>query len=319
MRGGVQSAMLDVQHLTKRYGALTAIQDVSFTVRPGEVLGLLGPNGSGKSTTVKILTGLLQATSGTVCLDGTDTFANRQAYKSTIGYVPEEPHLYSYLTGPEYLQLVGRLRRIPDAVLDDKIERFLKLLGIFDDRYQTLSSYSKGMRQKVLISAAVLHNPRIVILDEAFSGLDVSAARVLKAFVRALAEEGKIVVFSSHVLEVVEQVCSRVVILKDGRIVGHDSVAKSSQHPSTSVTRRGLCSPHGRRECGRSATGAHSSHESVTCSSSTTRSRRSRTASLLAPRRGRRGGRRSPCCAAPSSRSSLPAKLSPPICGSVRR
>jgi ABC-2 type transport system ATP-binding protein len=224
-RDGVQAGMLDVHHLTKRYGALTGIQDVSFTVRPGEVLGLLGPNGSGKSTTVKILTGLLQPTSGTVCLDGTDTFANLQAYKSTIGYVPEEPHLYSYLTGPEYLQLVGRLRRIPDTVLDDKIERFLKLLGIYDDRYQTLSSYSKGMRQKVLIAAAVLHNPRIVILDEAFSGLDVSAARVLKAFVRALADEGKIVVFSSHVLEVVEQVCSRVVILKDGRIVGHDSVA----------------------------------------------------------------------------------------------
>jgi ABC-2 type transport system ATP-binding protein len=224
-RDGVQTGMLDVQHLTKRYGALTGIQDVSFTVRAGEVLGLLGPNGSGKSTTVKILTGLLQPTSGTVYLDGTDTFANLQAYKSTIGYVPEEPHLYSYLTGPEHLQLVGRLRRISDAVLDDKIERFLTLLGIYDDRYQTLSSYSKGMRQKVLIAAAVLHNPRIVILDEAFSGLDVSAARVLKAFVRALADEGKIVVFSSHVLEVVEQVCSRVVILKDGRIVGHDSVA----------------------------------------------------------------------------------------------
>ena len=224
-RDGVQAGVLDVRHLTKRYGALTGIQDVSFTVRPGEVLGLLGPNGSGKSTTVKILTGLLQPTGGTVYLDDTDVFGNLQTYKSTIGYVPEEPHLYSYLTGPEYLQLVGRLRRIPDAVLDDKIERFLKLLGIYDDRYQTLSSYSKGMRQKVLIAAAVLHNPRIVILDEAFSGLDVSAARVLKAFVRALADEGKIVVFSSHVLEVVEQVCSRVVILKDGRIVGHDSVA----------------------------------------------------------------------------------------------
>ena len=152
-------------------------------------------------------------------------FANLQEYKAGLGYVPEEPHLYSYLTGPEYLRLVGRLRRVPEAVLDDKIERFLQLLGIYDDRYQTLSSYSKGMRQKVLIAAAVLHNPRIVVLDEPFSGLDVTAARVLKAFVRALADEGKIVVFSSHVLEVVEQVCSRVAILKDGRMVGHDSVA----------------------------------------------------------------------------------------------
>jgi ABC-2 type transport system ATP-binding protein len=221
--------MLRVERLTKRYGALTAIQEVSFDVGAGEVLGLLGPNGSGKSTTVKILAALLPATGGEVLLDGQPAFADRQAYKSALGYVPEEPHLYSYLTGPEYLRLVGRLRGLPDAMLDDKIERFLELLGIYDDRYQTLSSYSKGMRQKVLIAAAVLHNPRIVVLDEPFSGLDVSAARVLKGFVRAMAQDGKIIVFSSHVLEVVEQVCSRVVILKDGRVVGHDSVARLRQ------------------------------------------------------------------------------------------
>jgi ABC-2 type transport system ATP-binding protein len=218
--------VLNVHGLTKRYGALTAVDDLSFAVRPGEVLGLLGPNGSGKSTTVKILTGLLEPTTGHVELDGRDAFADRLAYKAQIGYVPEEPHLYSYLTGPEYLRLVGRLRGMRDAVLDDKIDRFLQLLGIYDDRYQTLSSYSKGMRQKILIAAAVLHNPRIIILDEPFSGLDVTAARVLKAFVRAVAAEGKMVVFSSHVLEVVEQVCSRVVILKDGRVVGHDDVAR---------------------------------------------------------------------------------------------
>jgi len=217
--------MLQTQRLTKHYGALVAVHDVSFDVRPGEVLGLLGPNGSGKSTTVKILTGLLRPTAGDVRLDGRDVLADIDTYKAITGYVPEEPHLYSYLTGPEYLRLVGRLRGVPDRILDDKIDRFLQLLGIYDDRYQTLSSYSKGMRQKILIAAAVLHNPRIVVLDEPFSGLDVTAARVLKAFVRSLADEGKIVVFSSHVLEVVEQVCSRVVILKDGRIVGHDSVA----------------------------------------------------------------------------------------------
>jgi ABC-2 type transport system ATP-binding protein len=216
--------MLRVQNLTKRYGGLTAVHDVSFEVRPGEVFGLLGPNGSGKSTTVKILMGLLEPSQGSVELDGKDALADLQRYKALLGYVPEEPHLYTYLTGPEYLHLIGSLRRIPERVLTEKIDTFLELLGIYDDRYQTLSSYSKGMRQKILIAAAVLHNPRIVILDEPFSGLDVSAARVLKAFVRALADEGKMVVFSSHVLEVVEQVCSRVVILKDGRIVGHDSV-----------------------------------------------------------------------------------------------
>jgi ABC-2 type transport system ATP-binding protein len=216
--------MLAVQRLTKHYGALVAIHDVTFEVRAGEVLGLLGPNGSGKSTTVKILAGLLRQTSGTVHLDGADAFADVEAYKRILGYVPEEPYLYSYLTGPEYLRLVGRLRGLPDAALDTKIDRFMQLLDIYDDRYQTLSSYSKGMRQKILVTASVLHDPRIVILDEPFSGLDVIAARVLKGFVRALADDGKVVVFSSHVLEVVEQVCSRVVILKDGRIVGHDSV-----------------------------------------------------------------------------------------------
>src|SRR5260221_3711693 len=147
--------MLEVHRLTKRYGPLTAIQDLSFEVRPGDVLGLLGPNGSGKSTTVKILAGLLQPTSGTVRLDGSDIFADIQPYKAILGYVPEEPHLYSYLTGAEYLRLVGRLRRVPDRSLDDKIDRFLQLLGIYDDRYQTLSAYSKVMRQKILIAAAV--------------------------------------------------------------------------------------------------------------------------------------------------------------------
>lgn len=218
--------MVAAERLTRRYGALVALQDLTFEARSGEVLGLLGPNGSGKSTAVKILTGLLRPTDGTVTLDGVDIFSDLPRYKAQLGYVPEEPHLYSYLTGPEYLRLVGRLRGIETARLDEKIDRFMQLLDVYDDRYQTLSSYSKGMRQKILISAAVLHNPRCVILDEPFSGLDVSAARVLKAFVRSLADEGKIVVFSSHVLEVVEQVCSRVIILKEGRTVGHDSVER---------------------------------------------------------------------------------------------
>ena len=218
--------MLEVHRLTKYYGALVAIQDLAFEAHPGEVLGLLGPNGSGKTTTVKILTGLLRPTSGGVRLDGRDIGEDLEGYRAILGYVPEEPHLYSYLTGPEHLRLVAGLRRVPHATVDDKIDQVLRALDIYDARYQTMASYSKGMKQKVLIAAAVLHSPRVVVLDEPFSGLDVSAARVLKAFVRALADEGKIVVFSSHVLEVVEQVCSRVVILKDGHIVGHDSVER---------------------------------------------------------------------------------------------
>jgi ABC-2 type transport system ATP-binding protein len=216
--------VIDVRLLTKYYGALAGIKNVSFMVQPGEVLGLLGPNGSGKSSTVRILTGLARPTSGSVLLDGQDIFADLRSYKARLGYVPEEPHLYTYLTGPEYLRLIGRLRRLPEPVLDNKIDRFLELLDIYDDRYKSLSEYSKGMRQKILIAAAVLHDPRILVLDEPFSGLDATAARILKAFVRSLSQEGKLVVFSSHMLEVVEQVCSRVVILKGGEVVGHDSV-----------------------------------------------------------------------------------------------
>jgi ABC-2 type transport system ATP-binding protein len=215
---------LDIDGLTKYYGGLLAVHDLSFTVHTGEVLGLLGPNGSGKSTTIKVLTGLLQPTRGRVLVDGEPIDQDILRYKASLGYVPEEPYLYSYLTGPEYLRLVGQLRHLTLPALDAKIARFLDLLGLADDRYLPLSSYSKGMRQKILIAAAVLHDPRIVVLDEPFSGLDVTAARMLKQFVRLLAEAGKMVVFSSHVLEVVEQVCSRVVILKDGRAVGADSV-----------------------------------------------------------------------------------------------
>ena len=199
---------LDIDRLTKYYGGLAAVQDLSFTVRTGEVLGLLGPNGSGKSTTIKVLTGLLQPTRGRVLVDGE----------------PIATDLLRYKAGPEYLRLIGQLRHLALPALDAKIDRFLDLLSLSDDRYLPLSSYSKGMRQKILIAAAVLHDPRIVVLDEPFSGLDVTAARMLKQFVRLLADAGKMVVFSSHVLEVVEQVCSRVVILKEGRAVGADSV-----------------------------------------------------------------------------------------------
>jgi len=218
--------VLQIDRLTKSYGAITAIQDLTFKASPGEVLGLLGPNGSGKSTTVKILTGLLRPTTGRVLMGGQDVLLRLREYKAQLGYVPEEPHLYSYLTAPEYLTLVGRLRGVPDSRLAMKIDAFLDALDLYDERYQTLVSYSKGMRQKVLIAAAVLHDPQFVVLDEPFSGLDVTAARILKTFVSALAREGKTVIFSSHGLDVVEQVCSRVVILKDGRIVGQDSVER---------------------------------------------------------------------------------------------
>jgi ABC-2 type transport system ATP-binding protein len=218
--------MLEVRDVSKRYGALIAVNHVSFTVGPGEVLGYLGPNGSGKSTTVKMLVGLMPPTTGAILLDGQDIQAGLPEYKAQVGYVPEEAHVYTYLTGPEYLRLVGRLRGIDGAVLERKIDRLLKIFSLDTDYHALLSAYSKGMRQKILLSAALLHNPRILVLDEPVSGLDVSTALMLRGVVRTLAASGRVVFYSSHELDTIERISTRVIILRAGRVVADDSAAR---------------------------------------------------------------------------------------------
>jgi ABC-2 type transport system ATP-binding protein len=218
--------VLKVEGLTKLYSGIPAVQGVSFEIPRGEILGYLGPNGSGKSTTVKILTGLIEPSEGHVYLDGIDVRHDLIAYKQRLGYVPEEPHLYTYLSGREYLQLIGRLRRLPQPGLDRKIDDLLELFDLTSARHMGLASYSKGMRQKVLLCSALLHNPDILVLDEPFSGLDVTAASILKGLLKALAAEGKILFYSSHVLEVVERVCDRVMILQRSRVLAYDSVKR---------------------------------------------------------------------------------------------
>jgi ABC-2 type transport system ATP-binding protein len=218
--------MLEVCSLTKRYPGVTAVDHVSFTALSGEVTGYLGPNGSGKSTTVKMITGLLDPTHGEVLYKGRRIRDNLVEYKTILGYVPEEPYLYPHLTGAEYLEMTGGLRDLPEKPLRDKISTMLELFSLAGDRHAPISSYSKGMRQKVLLCAALLHDPELIILDEPFSGLDVYAAMVLRSLIRSLAESGKTVLFSSHVLEVVEKVCSHVVILHKGRVVANDSIGK---------------------------------------------------------------------------------------------
>jgi ABC-2 type transport system ATP-binding protein len=216
--------MLEARSLTKYYGAIPALRDASFIARPGQVLGYLGPNGSGKSTTVRMLVGLMEPSNGEVLWKGRSIFADLPAFRKQLGYVPEEPFLYTHLTAPEYLRLVGGLRGLEDAILDQKIERFLDLFGLADDRYSTLSAYSKGMRQKVQLASALLHNPELIVLDEPFSGLDVSTGLMLRSVIKSLANEGRTILMSSHVIEVVEQMCTDVVILSDGRVVAHDRV-----------------------------------------------------------------------------------------------
>jgi ABC-2 type transport system ATP-binding protein len=221
--------MLEITNLTKRFRNKVAVDDVSFFVRPGEVLGYLGPNGAGKSTTVKMLTGLLPPTNGNIHFQGNNIQSCLWDYKKILGYVPEEPQLYPYLTGWEYLQLVGRLRGVPEGQLKNRMNDLLSLFKIHPARYMPLSAYSKGMKQKVLIIAALLHDPEIIVFDEPLSGLDVTTALIIRHLVDLLAALGKIIFYSSHVLEIVEKLCSRVVILHQGKIVANDSVATLRQ------------------------------------------------------------------------------------------
>ncbi len=218
--------MLEVRELTKRYNSIPAVDGVSFTIKPGEVSGYLGPNGSGKTTTVKMLTGLLEPSRGHIFFDGRDIQRNLIEFRKRLGYVPEEPHLYPYMSGREYLQLVGRLRSIPQGVLNRKTDGLLDLFGLHRHRHSAISSYSKGMKQKVLIAAALLHNPDLLIFDEPLSGLDVTSMLVFRNVVNSLAREGKVILYSSHVLEVVEKVCSSVIILHQGRIMANDRVER---------------------------------------------------------------------------------------------
>ena len=218
--------MLEVRHLSKCFSGIAAVDDATFSARPGEVTGYLGPNGSGKSTTMKMITGLIEMTSGEILFDGQPIHRDLIAYKQRLGYVPEEPHLYGHLTGLEYLEMVGQLRNMPTKPTANRIDGLLHLLSLHGDRHAPISAYSKGMRQKVLLSAALLHNPDLLLLDEPFSGLDVSTGLVLRSLIQELARRGKVILFSSHELETVERVCSRVVILHRGRIVADDSIER---------------------------------------------------------------------------------------------
>ncbi len=211
--------MLEVKALCKSYRRLPAIDNVSFTVGAGEIVGYVGPNGSGKSTTVKIITGLLEAGSGQVLFEGKSIRQDLQSYRAAFGYVPEEAHVYTHLSGLEYLQLVGRLRKMPEALIDLKANRLLGLLGLESWRHSPISLYSKGMKQRVLIASALLHDPKLLIFDEPLSGLDVVSARLFKDLLEALAAQGKAILYISHVLEVVEQVCDRVIVIARGKIL----------------------------------------------------------------------------------------------------
>jgi ABC-2 type transport system ATP-binding protein len=218
--------MLELRNVCKRYSGIPAVDNVSFSARPGEVTGYLGPNGSGKSTTIKMITALIEPTYGHILFKGKPIEDDLIGYKRQMGYVPEEPHLYTHLSGAEYLTMVAQLRGLPTRQSTERIDGLLQLLSLHDDRHALISGYSKGMRQKILIASALLHNPELILLDEPFSGLDVASALVLRSLIQQLAARGKVVLFSSHELDTVERISTRVVILHRGKVVADDSIER---------------------------------------------------------------------------------------------
>jgi len=215
--------MLELENVSKSYRGIPAISNVSFRVNAGEVVGYLGANGSGKSTTVKIITGLLQPNEGRVLFQGNNMRDDLVSFRAALGYVPEEAHLYTYLSGIEYLQLVARLRGMQEREIQNKATRLLRLLGLESWRHSPISMYSKGMKQRVLIAAALMHDPKLLIFDEPLSGLDVLSSRLFKDLLLELTAAGKAILYISHVLEVVEQVCDRVVVIAKGKILADAS------------------------------------------------------------------------------------------------
>ncbi len=208
--------MLTVENLSKCFGEIEAVKDLSFTVLPGEVFGLLGPNGAGKTTTIKIIIGMLDPNSGNVRVNGCSVAEQPLEVKKRIGYVPENCALYENLTAREYLELVGNLHHLPPDRIATQIERLLTTLDLVDAIDRRMTGYSKGMKQKILLTSALLHNPDLIIMDEPFSGLDSNSAAVFKQLIGQLVAGGKTVIFSSHVLEVVEKLCGRLLIIHEG-------------------------------------------------------------------------------------------------------
>ena len=213
--------MISLQQLTKRFGTQTAVDAISFDVPAGQIVGFLGPNGAGKTTTLKMLTGMIEPTSGTATVAGFDLRGQTLEVKRHVGFVPESGAVFESLTGLEYLEMVAALYSIPQDAARVRIRQFI---SFFDLSFETLTdkllgAYSKGMRRKVVITAALLHNPPVVFFDEPLDGLDANAAVGFKALIQTLAREGKTIVYSSHILDVVERVCERVIIIDKGKVL----------------------------------------------------------------------------------------------------
>lgn len=228
--------VISIQNLRKSYGDKEVLKGISLDVYPGQVLGYIGPNGAGKSTTVKILCGLISDYEGDISVKGVDLKADPLKVKSMIGYVPELAELYDLLTPMEFLQFTGSLYGMEEAVCNERITRLMTAFSLQSNMHQRMDSFSKGMRQKVLISAGLLHNPDIIILDEPLSGLDANSVIIVKELISKLAQEGKTIFYCSHMMDVVEKVSDRIVLIDQGQVLADGSIESlQAEHNNKSL------------------------------------------------------------------------------------
>ena len=211
--------MLKIEHLTKTYGEKTAVDDLSLHILPGEIYGFIGPNGAGKTTTLKSAIGILRPDSGEITVDGISLKADPLACKAKIAYIPDNPDLYEYMTGVQYLNFIADIFSVGEKERKERVERYAETFGLGSDLPNPISAYSHGMKQKLAIISALIHEPKLMIMDEPFVGLDPKAAHTVKEIMRGICDRGGAIFFSTHVLEVAEKLCDKIAIIKDGRLI----------------------------------------------------------------------------------------------------
>jgi len=213
--------MLKIENFSKYYGEKAAVKELSLHIRPGEICAFIGHNGAGKTTTLKACCGILSFDEGQILIDGRDIKNEPIECKKKIAYIPDDPDLYEFMTGIKYLNFVCDIFEVDNTARKERIERYAKLLGLYDELSSPISQYSHGMKQKLAVISALVHEPRLILMDEPFVGLDPIAAHTLKEIMRAHCEKGGAIFFSTHVLDVAEKLCDRVAIIKGGKLVAH--------------------------------------------------------------------------------------------------
>ena len=211
--------MLKIEHLTKRYGEKNAVKDLNLHICPGEIYGFIGHNGAGKTTTLKAVVGILQFDEGEILIDGMSIKSAPLACKKVLAYIPDNPDLYEYMTGIKYLNFIGDIFAVPADVRQERIRKYADLFELTNDLAQPIAAYSHGMRQKLAIIAAWMHDPKLIIMDEPFVGLDPKAAHLLKGMMRDVCDRGGAIFFATHVLEVAEKLCDKIAIIKGGELI----------------------------------------------------------------------------------------------------